>query len=210
MANTKVSALSSVTTALGAQEVPVNDAGTSKKMTLDQLITFLQTKGMPRVLKLGSTHSISSVTGTEVAGLTMALEIGTYTFQYALLVGSSTTTVGPMLGVNFTGTAAVKTMIARWADATTAITAETHIMDNMGVLGFGYISGMASNAYSTTSPNMGTTVGVTSAALPDIPMIIEGLLIVTAAGNLALWHSSETASATTVEAASSLVVIRTA
>lgn len=130
-------------------------------------------------------------------------------FKYYLMVQSATTTVGPMLGVNFTGTAAVKTMIAYWADATTAITAEVHAMDDAGILSAGFISGMAMNAYSTTAPNMGTTVGVSTTG-SNIPMIIDGLLIVTVSGDLELWHSSETATSTTVKAGSSLVVTQVA
>lgn len=162
----------------------------------------------PRVLEAGADHVISSTTGTEVTGLKMPLEPGTYAFKYSLLVRSATGTVGPMLGVNFDGTATVN-MIFRFADATTVITAEVHSMDNVGILGAGFISGMAHNAFSTTAPNMGTTVGVAATAA-DIPCFIEGVLVVTAAGELELWHSSETASSTSVMAKSSLVVQRIA
>lgn len=160
-----------------------------------------------RTVALASDHAISSTTGTEVTGLKMPLEPGTYAFKYTLLVQSATTTVGPMLGVNFDGTATVN-MIMRWADATTVITAEVHAMDDVGILGAGFISGMAHNAFSTTAPNMGTTVGVSTTG-SNILCFIEGLLVVTAAGELELWHSSETATSTTVKAKSSLVVIRT-
>lgn len=82
-------------------------------------------------------------------------------------------------------------------------------MDNAGILGAGFISGMAQDAESTTSPNMGTTIG-TSVTATDILCFIEGIIIVTVAGDLELWHSSETATATSVEIGSSLVVVRTA
>ncbi len=209
MADTKISALTAAAAAASANELAINEAGTSKKLTIAQLTTYLQTIGMPRVKRLGTTHSISSVTGTEVTDLTLALEAGTYTFKYSLIVRSATTTVGPMLGVNFTGTAAVKTMMASWPDATTTVAGEVHSMDDQGILTAGFISGMANKAYSTTAPNMGTTIGVSTTA-SDIPMFIEGLVIVTVSGNLALWHSSETATATSVEIGSSLVVHRTA
>jgi len=209
MADTKISALTAATAAAAANELPINEAGTSKKITITQLVTLLQTLGMPRVKRLNSTHSISSVTGTEVTDLDIVLEAGTYTFTYTLIVRSATTTVGPMLGVNFGGTAAVKAMNARWADATATVAAEVHSMDDQGILSAGFISGMANKAYTTTEPNMGTTIGVATTA-SDILMIIEGVLIVTVSGSLELWHSSETATATSVEIGSSLVVIRTA
>jgi len=209
MADTKVSALTAAAAAATTNEIPINEAGTSKKLTIAQIVTLLQQSGMNRVKHLGTTHTISSVTGTEVTDLQHTLEIGTYCFEYSLIVRSATTTVGPMLGVNFTGTAAVKTMVAWWADATATIAAEVHSMDDQGILSAGFISGMANKAYSTTAPNMGTTIGVSTIA-SDIPMFIKGIVIVTVAGDLELWHSSETATSTSVEVGSSCVVIRTA
>lgn len=209
MADTPISGLTAASAAAVANEFAINEAGTSKKLTLTQIKTLLQTLGMPRVSRLNSQHAISSTTGTAVSGLDQALEAGTYVFKYTLIVRSETTTVGPMMGINFTGTAAVKTFIARWADGSTVLTAYTCDMDDEGTKGRGVITGMASKTYTTTAPNLGTTVGVVNISV-DIPMIIEGVLIVTAAGNLELWHSSETATQTSVEVGSSLVVIRTA
>ena len=246
MADTKISALTAVTTAALTVELAVNEAGTSKKatvqqvldavdtlaaasaiaagnetiliqsaaaksMTLTQLVTYLQTLGMPRVLKLGSQHSISSATGTKVTGLDMTLEAGTYTYKYNLLVQQATSTGdGPQFGINFsTGTAAVKAHGVRWWDATTAITAQTFIIDNVGVKGFGYIDGNVSNAYTTTAPDMGTTVGVTATGV-NLYIILEGIIVVTIQGNLELWRASEGANASTTEVGSSLQVIRTA
>lgn len=181
----------------------------TKNMTSAELLDYLRRNGFPRVKRLNSQHSISSTTGTEITDLQLTLEAGTYVFDYYLIVRSATATVGPMIGINFTGTAAVKTMLAFWADGSGSLLAETHNMDDQGVLSSGFISGMANKAYSTTAPNMGTTVGVTTTA-SDIPMRITGVLIVTAAGDLECWHSSETATATSVEVGSSVAVVRTA
>ncbi len=209
MADTKISAATAVSTTAATDEFATNQAGTSKRTAVSTLLAYLQTKGMPRVTRLGTQHSISSTTGTEITDLQQTLEAGTYNFTYTLVVRSATATVGPMIGVNFTGTAAVKTMIAWWADASGSLLAETHNMDDQGTTSTGLISGMANKAYSTTAPNMGTTVGVATTA-SDTPMRITGVLIVTGSGDLECWHSSETATATSVEVGSSLVVIRTA
>lgn len=211
MADTKISALTAASAAAGANEIPINEAGTSKKLTVTQLVTYLQTLGMPRVLKLGSQHSIASGTGTKVTGLDMTLEAGTYNYKYTLLIQQATSTSdAPQFGINFsTGTAAVKAHGLRFWDATTAISAETHIMDNIGIKTAGFVSGMVSNAYTTTSPDMGTTVGVAATGV-NIMAIIEGIIVVTVQGNLELWRSSEGANASTTEVGSSLVVIRTA
>lgn len=47
MADTKISALTAVATAATTNEFPVNEAGTSKKVTIAQLVTLLKTLGMP-------------------------------------------------------------------------------------------------------------------------------------------------------------------
>ncbi len=247
MADTKISALTAAGAAALANELAINEAGTSKKVTvqqildaadvlsaaaamattdsfaviqsaaakegtLAQLVTLLKAaNGMPRVLKLGSQHSISSTTATKVTGLDMTLEAGTYVYKYDLLIQQATSTSdAPQFGINFsTGTAAVKAHGLRFWDATSVITAEAHIMDNIGSKAFGYISGMASNAYTTTAPDMGTTVGVAATGV-NIYAIIEGIIVVTVQGNLELWRASEGANASTTEVGSSLTVIRTA
>lgn len=189
-----------------------NAAGSSRKTTLADLITALSAaRGMPRVKTLTADHSISSTTGTEVTDLSITLEAGTYVVDYYLIVQSATTSVSPLLGINFTGTAAVKSFIYMFADVTSAITAELHTMDDEGVNTFGYISGRATRTYTTTAPNLGSTATLAVSTVDvDIPIRITGLLIVTASGDLELWHSSETATATRVKAGSSLVVVRTA
>lgn len=209
MADTKVSALTAAAAALTTQEIPVNEGGASKKVTLAQVKTLMQTLGMPRVTQVTVQHSIASTTGTKVTALDQTLEVGTYYFKYALMVRSANTADGPQLGVNFGGTAAVKNFIMWWADNTAVITAEVHTMDAVGIKSAGFISGMAHNAYSTTAPNMGTTIGV-SATATNHPCFIEGLVIVTASGALELWEAAEGANAATVEVGSSLMVIRTA
>ena len=214
MADTKISALADVVTLAAGDKVPVADASdltASKSATMTEIVTYLQSVGMPRVARLGSQHSIGSTTGTKVTGLDMTLEVGTFVYKYTLLIQQATNTAdAPQFGINFsTGTATVKAHGLRFWDATTAITAETHIMDNIGIKTAGFVSGMVSNAYTTTSPDMGTTIGV-AATGANIMCHIEGIIVVTVQGNLELWRSSETAAASTTEVGSSLVVIRTA
>lgn len=208
--DTAISALTAVTTPATTDQFPVVQAGTTKVETNAQLITLLQQMGMPRVTRLNTLHSISSTTGTKVTELDQTFEIGTYSFTYSLILRSATTSVSPLLGVNFTGTGNPR-MFFRFADASTSLLAELHTMDDQGSQAFGFISGMANSVKTTTAPNMGSTATLAVAtAATDTLAFIEGIVIVTASGNLELWHSSETATATSVEVGSSLVVIRTA
>jgi hypothetical protein len=212
VADTRISALTAVVTAATTDQFPVNQGGTSKRETIAQLKTLLAAaNGLPRVAQLTGQHSISSATATKVTGLDMTLEAGTFVYTYSLLVQqAASTSDGPQFGINFsTGTAAVKAHGFRFWDATSAITAQTFIVDNIGVKGFGYISGGVSNAYTTTAPDMGTTVGV-AATGANLFVIVEGIIVVTVQGNLELWRASEGANASTTEVGSSLVVIRTA
>lgn len=214
MADSKVSALTALTgTAVATDDkflIVDTSATTSKRIDVSELVTYLQTRGMPRVTRQNtSAHSNSTITGTEVTDLSQTLEAGTYSVRYDLICRSATATTGIMFGLNFTGTAAVKTFTMMWPDASTALTAYTDDMQSEGTKGLGVIAGMPTKTYSTTSPNLGTTVGFKNAAA-DTPAFILGILIVTVAGDLELWHSSETTTATTVEVGSSLTVIRTA
>lgn len=203
-----INGLSAASALAAADLVPVWQGGATKKADMSALIAYLQTKGMPRVTRLNTLHSNSTTTGTEVTELQQTLEAGTYTFRYTLLLRTSTATAGPFVGVNFTGTGSPR-MMWSFPDATAAITAQTFTMDDEGVNTFGYVSGRASATETTTAPNLGTTIGV-SAIATDMLCFIDGIIIVTGAGDLELWHSSETAVATTVEIGSSLVVHRTA
>jgi len=186
--------------------------GSDKVTTLADLITFLQRNGgLPRVKALAADHSISSTTGTEVSDLTLTLEAGTYTFDYYLILQTATTSVSPLVGVNFTGTVTAFTLIYYFADASTSLLAELHTMDDEGVNTFGFISGRATRTETTASPNLGSTATLAASTINvDIPVRITGSIVVTVAGDLELWHSSETATATRVEAGSSVVAYRTA
>jgi len=164
--------------------------------------------GQVRAFALASAHAISSTTATEVTGLgPCTLVPGTYTFQFMLLAQSATATVSPMFGINFTGTAAVRSFRLRYPG--TGTTATTGVADDVGGVTGQIEESQAMNGFVTGTPNMGATGGVTATGT-NILYIIEGLLVVTATGDLELWHGSETATSTTVSAGSSLTVTRTA
>lgn len=202
-------------TALTAANVAVGDKVSivdvsvpeAKTITVAELLTFMQANGAPRVKRVNSQHSISSTTATEVTDLQFTLEAGTYIFQYNIIARSATATVSPMFGVNFTGTAAVRKMKIRAAG--TGTTAITGVADDVGATSGQIEESVTVTAFSTTAPNMGFTGGVATTAA-DILYIIEGILIVTAGGDLELWHGSETATATSVEVGTSSFVVRTA
>jgi hypothetical protein len=208
MADTKITSLTGVATLGGNDEFVVNQGGNDRKVSGTQVLSFFQTKGSPIVFALAADHAISATAATEVTGLgPCTLPAGTYQFTFYIIAQSATTSVGIMFGVNFTGTAAVRVMKMR--ASTTGTTAISGVIDDSGATSGQTEESVATNAFSTTAPNMGLTGGVATANA-NVLVIIEGLLVVTASGDLELWHGSETATSTTVKAGTSLIVIRTA
>lgn len=160
----------------------------------------------PRTRKLTADHAISSTTATEVTGLELTdLQPGTYVVRYVLRVLSATTTVGLGLGINFTGTSTVA--LIRREEATTGAAAATGVLDDVAnVLTGSLLEARAAQTFSTTTPNTLNTGVATINSSCMITMTV--LLIVTAVGNLELWHSSETATSTTVQVGSSVICTR--
>lgn len=208
MADSTIAALPAVTTAAGSDVLPVVQGGTDKKATLTQVSDFLKTIGVPRAFALASAHTISSATATEVTGLgPVTLEAGTYQFQFFLICSAVVaSTSGIRLGLNFTGTAAQRAFNLRYPGTGTA--ANTGIADDVGAATGQLHESNPQTAYSTTTPNMGNTGFAT--ANGKVLMVVEGTVVVTASGDLELWHGSSGAVSTTVDAGSTLIVVRCA
>lgn len=198
MANAKISALTAVTTPALTSEVPVNEAGTTKKMTLTQIQALL---GIQKK-KLASAQSNSTTTPTKVTGLDLTLGAGTYKFEYFIRYRSSATTTGVRFDVNHSGTVTSFVWQQRMVDA--SATASTNAADQDQIIAAGGVmSAMASRAKGTAG--RGTTISVDTANA-DMLMVIEGLCVVTVSGDLQLYHGSETANQTTVMENSVLIV----
>lgn len=211
MADTKISALSAAAAALTTHELAVNESAASKKVTLAQIKTLLQTLGMPRVTQLTSQHSVSATTPTKVTGLDMTIEAGTYTFNYSIIERSATITVAPQYNFNFTGT----TTKARWwfqyADlSATLLAAIGTVAHNVTTTTLGFQMAQAEDTEATTAVgNMHpfATTNAVQATATDLLVKITGLIVVSDSGNLELWHGSETATATTAEAGTAIAPV---
>lgn len=160
----------------------------------------------PMTKRLSADHTLAATTGTEVVGLDFVnLRPGTYHVRYYLKCSSSAAATGIGIGVNFTGTAANPSV--QLYHPTTGAAAATGTADGTtNVLTGTLVEGRAQITYSTTAPNMLST-GVATAG-EEFPMIVEALIDVTIAGDLELWHSSETAANTTVKAGSVAILTR--
>lgn len=210
MADTKISALTGVTAALAAQELAVNDAGTSKKMSITQLVTYLRSVGMPNVLKLGSQYTNATTTGTEVTGLSFnSLDAGTYFCRWALLYEAAATTSSIKFGVNITNT--VSEFNANVYFPSAGVAAATGTMHDANNATTGQVWAYANTrTESTTAPNLGPWIATTNANVPHL-IILEVLTVMTAGpGDIELWCASEVAAQISLEAGSSGICTRTA
>lgn len=225
MADTKISGLSAITGAnlatgdllavVDVSDTTMAGSGSDKKTTLDDLVTWLQAnKGLPRVKRLGSQHSNSTTTPTKVTDLDMTLEAGTYTFNYWIIERSATITVAPLYNFNFSGTATVARWWFQYADlSSTLLAAIGTVSHNVSTPTLGFQMAQSEDTMATTATgNMhpSATTNAVQTTATDILVKITGLLVITVSGDMQLYHGSETATATTVEVGSSLVVVRTA
>lgn len=207
MADTKVSALTAVTTAATTDQFPVNQGGTSKMETNAQLQTLLQTaNGLQKVKALASDATVNGTTTlVDITGLDMTLGAGTFYFKYAIRYQSALTTTGVKFAVNHTGT--VTAFVANHHFAQELSTASSLAADQATTGGaVGVYSTMAVRAINTTAGPTASSDTATS----DMLWMVEGLLIVTVSGTLQLLHASEVAANTTVMAGSLLMVTQVA
>lgn len=160
----------------------------------------------PVVLALAGDQSNSTVTPTEVTGLSVvSVQPGVYTFDYYILYNSGVTTTGVRFDVNFTGTVTSFVWNQYWSDLSATAATAVPDQDNIGAAGH-VMASFASRAKGTAG--RGTTLSTDSAG-SDMLMRIEGLMIVTVAGDLELWHGSEVAAISTIKAGTSLVLTKT-
>jgi len=158
------------------------------------------------VVRAASDHTLASATPTEVTALSLATGTGTFVFNYYLYYTTSLAATGVRFDMNYDGTVTAFLwnqmfvgLIATAADANAdqdAILAAANVYNAFG-----------SRAKGTAG--RGTTLSVDTVSA-DMFMRIEGLMIVTVAGNLKLYHGSEDANNTTVKTGSSLILVQTA
>lgn len=155
----------------------------------------------PGVIKLASDQSNSTTTLTEVTGLSTPVGVGSWAFTYFLLHQSGATTTGTRWSVNHDGTVTSFVANVGFAGGTTAsVDAPDQDLVAAGAQLKSYFS---ARAKSTTG--WGTTLSVDTANA-DMLTTIEGLMVVSVAGNIELWHGAEVAAISTVKAGSILVL----
>ena len=200
MADTKISALSAASAAALTNEIAINEAGTTKKLTVQQIVDLIGIK----TKLLASDFASPGTTMGKATDLDYTLAAGTYWFEYRCIWQTSVGTTAIKLGVNFSGTQTRFVVECTGAEATTA--ASTGAADQVHAA-FGLRSGGSGRAPSTTVSIYGPTAADTINA--DMLAIIKGVIVVTVSGDLQLYFGSEaTGSTQTLESGTSLRITK--
>lgn len=218
MADTKISALTAVTTPTSTDEFPVNQGAASKKMTLEQIEQYFRTTiagGSGTANQGGAGHETWQVLTSNAATnstatiatvmTTSSLPAGTYRYRYDIIAQSSAATTSLKFSVGFSGT--VTKTVYHLFFPSQGVTAATGIVDQ----DINVTTGAVWAHLSTRTDN--TTLGPTTdvdTANANVHYVIEGVLVCSTSGNLLLGHASEGAVATTVQSGTMLQLIRVA
>lgn len=216
MADTKISALTAVATPAGSDEFPVNQGGTSKKLTLDQAHDYMRTvisgnsgtanqggAGHETWQVLTSPAATNGTTTIATVMTTSSLPAGTYWYRYDIISQSALTTTSQKFSVDFTGT--VTKTVYHLFFPSQGVTAATGVADQ----DINVTTGAVWSHLSTRTDN--TTLGPLTdhdTANADVHYVIEGILVCSTSGNLLLGHASEVAANSTVQSGTTLVIKR--
>jgi hypothetical protein len=202
VADTKISALTAATAAAGANELPINEAGTTKKLTVDNIRDYC---GCRYVNLTADATANSTTTAARITNMdATSVGAGNYAFTYFIRYVTSITTTGVKFSVNHTGT--LTFYVANMRYASTGGAAATAAATQAGNTATGNIHESFSARAKSTAAGMGPTVSADTTG--DMLVIIEGSFLVTATGTLELYHASETAASTTVKAGTGLILHR--
>ncbi len=202
MPDSKISALTAATAAAAANELAINEAGTSKKLTVTQLGTYL----LKRIAGdsgaagdfvthqyLSSNALANALTVLVTVMTTTGVGVGTWRYRYAVIYQSSSLTTGVGFAVNHTGTAT--TFVSHSQFVSTGGAAATGTADGVAAVVAGQlVEGKSERAINTMSS---ATAGVDTINANCL-IEISGIIVVSATGSLELKHSSELAASTQV------------
>lgn len=208
MADQKISALTGVASVVDAQEFAVNDAGASKKATAAQIKTYIGSSPIT-VKALTSNLLLGGSTAEKVTGLDVAVGVGTWVFQYYVRYQSSTATTGIKTSVNHSGTVSSFVNNTHWVSSSPTEASSAADQD-VNLSSSTYAIETAMSARSKSTDGWGATISVDTIN-EDMLMTIEGLMVVTVAGDIQLYAGNEINSAhVTIMANSSLILTKIA
>ncbi len=199
MADTKISALPAATAAAATNELAINEAGTSKKLTVALLREYLIKRAEGTSVAAGEfiTWLVLAANSADITGTTLTtvmtitgVGVGRYVFRCQLIFQTTVTSTGIGVAVNHTGTLTQFAVLNRWVD--TLATATTGGVMNAGAVAAGNV--MGSHSSITNGTLIGAVNVTVQAANADHIMIIEGFFVVSVTGSLEIKLQAELAS----------------
>lgn len=199
MADTKISALTGASAAAAANELAINEAGASKKLTVDLLREFILKRAAAATVAMGEfitwlvlAANSSDITGTtKVAVMTITgVGIGRYHFRAQLIYQAAVATTGIDVAVNHTGTTTQFVVEHRFASTGTSATTAAASEIAAGATGATY------EAQGSRTKNATIGAGTVSVDTINADMIstIEGFFVVSVSGDLQILLGAESAS----------------
>ena len=218
MADTKISALTAVVTPAAGDEFGVNQAGTSKKITLAQVRQFGWTyiggatgtanaEAPPaETLQLLTANATANSTTTIATVMTTnTLPAGTYRYRYDIIAQSAAATTAHKFSVDAGG--AVTRHLYHLFFPSQGVTAATGVVDQDINVTTGAVWAHQSTRTDNTVLGPMTDVDTINA---DVHYVIEGILVTSTSGNLLLGHASEVAASSQVMSGTMLWLVRLA
>jgi hypothetical protein len=214
VADTKISGLPAATVAAVANELAINEAGTSKKLSVQLLADLFYKRISGNTGTAGSYETYQVLTSNATANATVTLatvmtttlpSAGTWFFDYYVIYQSSVTTTGVNFAIDYSGTV-TRTRMTRIGQTTLA-TAVNGIADQT----ISAVTGGTAQAWAgrTDAAALGPSAGVGVVNVDQYERIF-GTIVVSTAANLLLQHASETANSTQVMADTALFLRKVA
>ena len=198
MADTKISALTAATVAAVANEFAINEAGTSKKLTLQQIADFLVKRAAGTTVAAGAytTRLVLAANSANITGLVLTtvmsitgIDVGRYYFKCQLIYQTTALTTGIGTAVNFTGTLTQFVVERRFSD--NIATASSGAASEINVLAANAV--YASQGKRTLNTLIGAVTVSVDTANADMIVTLEGFFVVSVAGNLEIKLEAELA-----------------
>ena len=204
MADTKISALTAATAAAAANELAINEAGTSKKLTVAQIQDYLIKRAAGSTMAAGEFISwlVLSANSADITGLVLTtvmemtgVGVGRYYFRCQLVFQTTATTTGIGVAVNHTGTLTQFNVVNKWVDTLATATTGGVVTSGAGA-GTGGVA--AGNVYGSHAGRaLDTLIGAVNVTVQTVNtdhlMIIEGFFVVSVTGSLQIKLEAELA-----------------
>ena len=184
MADTKISLLTAASAAAAANEFAINEAGTSKKVTVAQLQNLL---GIVKKTLTSDAAENETATLVKITGLDLTVGNGTYVFEYYIRAQTADVLNSMKFAVTHTGTLTAFMCDLYFPSA--GVTAATGAVDQeLAAITTGSVWAHQSTRVKNTT--LGPQTGIDTINV-DVLYRISGMMIVTVSGDLQLWHASE-------------------